>query len=383
MRIRKLTPVECERLQGYKDNHTKFGRTEDGKVVELSDTQRYKLCGNGISAPVSKHILETLLPEGNFKLMSTFSGTGGTELLLDKRFEVIGHSEFDKYASMNLHYNYPHIKNFGDITKLDVLPEHDILAGGFPCTTWSIAGLRAGFDDKRGQLIYDVFRLIRTNVPKYVILENVKNLISHGNGESIKAIFEGISNLGYTIDFNLVNSKNFGLAQNRERIFIFCMRNDCLLPEKKTTNLVKCADKLAKFCMNSPNINYRQVGIPSGNGMPPAIISDILEDDVAEKYYIKHEIVERILKEHNFQDRLAFKTDKNGDRIGRDVSYALDANSHKGTNTTEKSRRQLVAYSKSTRKDHIDHRIKDTEANTLSTGDGCSNMSSMNLVREE
>lgn len=229
MKIRKLTPIECEKLQGYPCNWTKYGRKEDGTVIEMSDTQRYKMIGNGISSPVSKGILETLLPEGDFKVMSTFSGCGGTEILLDKRFEVIGHSEFDKYTSWNLHYNYPEIKNYGDITKINSkeLPNFDILLAGFPCQSWSTSGLRKGFDDaQKGQLIYDVFRIMREKSPKYVLIENVKGLLSHNKGGSIQAILEGISSLGYTFDFNLVNSKAFGLAQNRERIFIFCMRND-------------------------------------------------------------------------------------------------------------------------------------------------------------
>lgn len=123
-RIRKLTPLETERLQGFPDNWTKFGRNADGNIFEISNSQRYKLVGNGISSPVSKKILETLLPEGDVKTMSTFSGCGGTEILLDKRFKIVGHSEFDKYAIASLHYNYPEIKNYHDITKIK----------GDPCT---------------------------------------------------------------------------------------------------------------------------------------------------------------------------------------------------------------------------------------------------------
>ena len=102
------------------------------------------MVGNGISSPVSKKILETLLPEGIVKTMSTFSGCGGTEILLDKRFEVVGHSEFDKYAIASLHYNYPEIRNYNDITKIkgEELPDFDLLLAGFPCQSWSCAGLR-------------------------------------------------------------------------------------------------------------------------------------------------------------------------------------------------------------------------------------------------
>ena len=110
-----------------------------------------------------------------------------------------------------------------------------------------------------------------------------------------------------------------------------------------------------------------------------------MEQDVPGKYYLRHEVVEKIVMESNFQERFhCMKTPKDGLKAGRDISYRLDANYHKGTNTTEKSRRQLIAYSKSTRSEHIDHRIKiDVEANTLSTGDGCANMSTKNFIVED
>lgn len=389
MRIRKLTPVECERLQGYPDNWTKFGRKPDGKIYELSNIQRYKLCGNGISSPVSKHILETVIKDSEVKIMSLFSGTAGTEQLLDPaRFKVVGHSEFDKHASANLHYNFPDIPNYGDITEIngEELPDFNMLAGGFPCQAWSESGLRKGFDDtSRGQLIYDVFRIVKNTKPKYILLENVKGLITHNKGKSILAIFEGLSNLGYSVDFNLVNSKDFGLAQNRMRIFIICVRNDVEIEEKPTVNKVAMAQRLAELCKQNPNINYKQIGIPNNNGMPTPNIADILEDNVDEKYFLRHEAVEKIANEANHDEKMfSFKSPKNPPKVGRDIAYCIDANYSKGSNTTTKNRRQLIAYSKSTREHHIDHRAKlNVEANTLSTGDGCGNMSTQNFVMEE
>lgn len=229
MRIRKLTPVECERLQGYPDNWTKFGRKPDGKIYELSNIQRYKLCGNGISSPVSKHILETVIKDSEVKIMSLFSGTAGTEQLLDPaRFKVVGHSEFDKHASANLHYNFPDIPNYGDITKIsgEELPDFDLLTFGHPCQGFSSAGLRKGMEDSRGQLLYDVFRIIDKKKPKYILGENVKGLLTHNKGQTFESIMEALSELGYDVDFELVNSKNFGLPQNRQRVFYFGKRRD-------------------------------------------------------------------------------------------------------------------------------------------------------------
>ena len=231
IRIRKLTPLECERLQGYPDNHTKYGRKENGLIYEMSNTQRYKQCGNGVSSPVSKKIIESIIPEGEVRVFSTFTGIGGTELLLDDRFKVVGHCEIDKYASDVLRYNFPDIPNFHDVTKIvdrDDIPEFDLLIGGFPCQAFSIAGLRKGFDDEkgRGQLIYNIFDILKKHRPKYLCLENVKGLLSHNKGDSFEAILEFLSKLGYNLDFEVVNSKHFGLAQNRERVFIIGVLNE-------------------------------------------------------------------------------------------------------------------------------------------------------------
>ena len=96
-----------------------------------------------------------------------------------------------------------------------------MLVGGFPCQSWSIAGLRKGFSDDRGQLIYNVFDILRKFRPQALVLENVKGLLTKDNGDAFEAIMEYLSELGYELDFEVVNSKHFGLAQNRERVFIF------------------------------------------------------------------------------------------------------------------------------------------------------------------
>lgn len=134
---RKLTVNECEILQGYPHNYTKYGRDATGKIYEMSNTQRFQQCGNGISSPVSAHVLESLLPEGNFNMFSLFSGVGGTELRLSDRFKVVAHCEWDKFASDVLRYHHPDIPNFGDVTKVlekpEQVPQHDILLFGHPC----------------------------------------------------------------------------------------------------------------------------------------------------------------------------------------------------------------------------------------------------------
>lgn len=222
--IRKLTPIECERLQGYPDDHTKFGMGEDGKVFEISETQRYKLCGNGVSAPVATHILETLIPDEHIKVLSLFSGTGGTELSLSERFDVVAHCEIDKHAQNNLRYNYPITPIYPDVTKLideQDLPHFDLLTFGYPCQDVSIAGRNLGDWGKRSSLVFEVIELLKKHKPKYFMAENVKNHLSEMHKEFFLNVLRGFSEAGYEFDFEVVNSKNFGLPQSRERVFIF------------------------------------------------------------------------------------------------------------------------------------------------------------------
>lgn len=230
IRIRKLTPLECERLQGYPDDWTSKGINDKGEVVGISNTQRYKMCGNGISSPVPSYLFPKIFGSEHIRVMSLFSGCGGTELSLPDNFEVVGHCEFDKYASSVLRYHYPNIPNFHDVTEFvdKEVPEFDMLVGGFPCQSWSIAGLRKGFSDERGQLIYNVFDILRKHKPRLLVLENVKGLLSKDKGDAFEAIMEYLSELGYELDFEVVNSKNFGLAQNRERVFIFGKLSDVI-----------------------------------------------------------------------------------------------------------------------------------------------------------
>ncbi len=133
----------------------------------------------------------------------------------------IGFSEIDKYATQVYKKHFNH-KEYGDITKLDptTLPDFDLLCGGFPCQAFSIAGKRAGFEDTRGTLIYDVFRIVKEKHPKLVLLENVKGLLSHDNGRTFKTIITSLAELGYAVEWQVLNAKNFGVPQNRERVFI-------------------------------------------------------------------------------------------------------------------------------------------------------------------
>jgi len=179
-----------------------------------------------------KHKKENNKKIPSIKYFSMFSGIGGFELGIELATkglaECVGYSEIDKFATQVYRKHYPNHKNYGDITKIvaEELPNFNVLIGGVPCQSWSLAGHRKGFEDARGTMWYEAFRIIDKKKPKYILLENVKGLLSHDGGKSFEQILEVICELGYVVDFTVLNSKNFGVPQNRERVFILGIRED-------------------------------------------------------------------------------------------------------------------------------------------------------------
>ena len=160
------------------------------------------------------------------KVFSMFSGIGGFELGLREagiEHEVIGYSEIDKYAIQIYEKNFgKDIKNYGDATKIrgDELPDFDLLTAGFPCQPFSNAGKGLGFEDARGTLFFDICRILADKKPEYLVLENVRNVLAHDNGSTLQKMLGILSDLGYSVESELYNSKNHGVPQNRERIYI-------------------------------------------------------------------------------------------------------------------------------------------------------------------
>lgn len=153
-----------------------------------------------------------------------FSGIGGFRLALEYAgFKCIGSCEIDKHASRlyKACYGTNNEVFYSDATTIDTstMPDFDILTAGFPCQSFSIAGTRQGFDDKRGNLFFEIIRILKDKRPRYFILENVKNLLSIDNGKTFQTILKSLADLGYIVQWQLINSK-FYLPQNRERVFI-------------------------------------------------------------------------------------------------------------------------------------------------------------------
>jgi DNA (cytosine-5)-methyltransferase 1 len=164
------------------------------------------------------------------KLFSLFTGIGGLDYGLKNRTELVGYSEI-KESSIKIFEKYHKGKNYGDITKLDLdkLPDFDILTGGFPCQSFSLAGLRKGFDDfkgNKGQMIFYIHRLILKKKPKYVVLENVKGLLTHNKGKTFRDVFKLLQSAGYYVRVVLLNALYYGSAENRERIIFICSLKD-------------------------------------------------------------------------------------------------------------------------------------------------------------
>lgn len=154
-----------------------------------------------------------------------FSGIGGFRIALERAgFKAAGYCDNNKYA-VELYKNYYDTKEefyFNDITtiKTEELPDFDILCAGFPCQPFSISGKRQGFEDTRGTMFFEVARILKDKKPKYFILENVRGLLNHDEGRTFEVIISSLHNLGYSVQWQLLNSKFFGVPQNRERVYI-------------------------------------------------------------------------------------------------------------------------------------------------------------------
>lgn len=167
-----------------------------------------------------------------------FAGYGGATFGLRRagiNHNVIGYSEVDNDAIDLYHYNFPDIPNFGDITQLDsndpTFPDFDLFTGGFPCQPFSTVGKRQGVEDERGRgtLFGDIIRICEVKQPRYILLENVKGLLTGKMKSTFKIILDELHRIGYDTRYAVLNSKDYGIPQTRERLWIFAYLGN--LPE--------------------------------------------------------------------------------------------------------------------------------------------------------
>lgn len=214
------------------------------------------------------------------KLLSLFSGIGAFEKALERQkieYELVSFSEIDKFAikSYCAIHNISENKNLGDITKINIdkIPDFDIMTWGFPCQDISIAGKLAGLKEgkTRSGLYYEGYKILKAKLPKYSIIENVKNLVSKRFINEFNSIINDISGLGYNSYWKVLNAKDFGIPQNRERIFLVSIRKDI-------------DDGSFEFPKPQP-LNLK--------------LKDILENHVEEKYYLTEKGIGRLIKRNN------------------------------------------------------------------------------------
>lgn len=166
------------------------------------------------------------------RVIDLFAGIGGIRLGFEMAskggLECVFTSEWDKYAAITYQANYPGEEVFGDITKIpeSEIPDHDVLLAGFPCQPFSQAGLKKGFSDTRGTLFFDIERILSHKKPKAFLLENVKQLKGHDKGRTLAIILDHLQKLGYRVQHQVLKARDFGLPQNRERIFIVGFLNN-------------------------------------------------------------------------------------------------------------------------------------------------------------
>ena len=206
------------------------------------------------------------------KFIDLCSGIGSAHLAF-KRLdcECVGYSEIDKKAEKTYRLFFGNnLKNNGDLMKIDSekLPNFDILLAGFPCQAFSIVGKREGFDDDRGQIIFDIKKILKAKQPKLFLLENVKGLVNIENGKILDVIIKGLEQQGYNVYNKVLDSSNYGTPQMRERVYFVGIRKDL-----------------------KNNFSF-----PSGNKMEISIKDFLKNDD--EKYLLEGRVYETFINKY-------------------------------------------------------------------------------------
>lgn len=183
------------------------------------------------------------------KVMSFFAGVGGIDLAFEStgQFEVVYVNEFDSNAIKTYEANFDvkvDSRSIVDVNHEDV-PDAEVLLAGFPCQAFSVAGYRKGFEDERGSLFFELLRIIKHKLPSVIVIENVKNMVTHDGGNTFNVIKESLQAHGYHLKWRVLNSKDFGnIPQNRERIYIVGFQSKEAFNQFEFPNEIKLSVKL-------------------------------------------------------------------------------------------------------------------------------------------
>jgi DNA (cytosine-5)-methyltransferase 1 len=240
--------------------------------MQLIESSSYSASAQQLSLPLEIDVPFPSPADFEFTFIDLFAGIGGFRIPLQELKGKCAFScEFNLNAQRAYELNFGEIP-FGDITGLDLklIPKHDVLTAGFPCQPFSISGKMKGFEDTRGTLIYNVFQIIALRQPRVVLLENVKHLIHHDSGNTLKTIIKDLEDLGYIVSTKLLNASDFGVPQNRERIIIIGHKTKIFdfkkIKTKPRATLKKFLEKTANFeYLNEPYTLLKDYKVqPSG-----------------------------------------------------------------------------------------------------------------------
>ena len=299
LRIRKLTPKECWRLMGFDD--------EDFEKAEKvnSNTQLYKQAGNSIVVNVLERILENLIDKNeHIKILELFGGIGACSKALERigiDYEIADYVEIDKYAVKSFNAMHDTCFETQDICEWDKDIDCDLIMHGSPCQDFSLAGKQAGGDEgsgTRSSLMYETVRIVKKLKPKYVIWENVKNVISKKHKHNFDNYLEKMEELGYTNYYQVLNAKDYGIPQNRERVFTISIRKDLNqifeFPPKQELKLK---------------------------------LKDMLEDEVDEKYYLSEKGIVYALDLNDVQVGSKWEGSTSNGSINKDIAMTIGCRS--------------------------------------------------------
>ncbi len=227
------------------------------------------------------------------KFIELFAGTGGIRLGFEQACRSVGlqtkcvfSSEIDKNACASYELNFGH-NPFSDVTQIDELPAFDFMLAGFPCQSFSYAGKRRGFGETRGTLFFEVERLLAKYKPKGFLLENVRGLTTHDQGRTFETLINSLKKIGYSVDYFLLNSSNFGMPQNRVRIYIVGTLHQQINMTLQSD--VGAADS-HKFKQQSGQLSL------FSELQAIRVVGDILENETAKKYECTEDFVAKLKK---------------------------------------------------------------------------------------
>ena len=231
MAVRRLTPRECERLQGFKDDHTLIPWR--GKPAEqCPDGPRYKALGNSMAVPCMAWIGKRIAAQEMFPLryLSVCSGIEAASAAWETLgWQPAAFSEIEKFPSAVLAHHWPDVPNLGDMTQYEQWKELgaiDLMVGGTPCQSFSVAGLRQGLRDPRGGLMLTYLEIAASFRPRWVVWENVPGVLSSHGGRDFGAFLGALGALGYGWAYRVLDAQWFGVAQRRRRVFVVANLGD-------------------------------------------------------------------------------------------------------------------------------------------------------------